>query len=73
MSQPFARARAQLALVAAAMLLAPLAQATALRAIPGYASNGKRKTATHHLGGHRRAQRAAAKARNVLANRKAHR
>lgn len=73
MSAPFSRAAAQSALIAAAMLLPALDQVTALRAIPAYASRGKRKAVTHHAGGHLRARRAAVKARNVARNRKAHR
>lgn len=72
--QPFARAAAQFALIAAAMALAnPLARSDALAAIPGYASRGKHKTRYHPAGGHLRVRRAAAKRRNVLRNRKAHR
>lgn len=62
---PFSRARAMFATIAAAVALAsPLAQKDALSALAPYKSRGKNKARTHNRGGTKAFQRAAAKRRN---------
>ena len=71
--RPFRRANEQFGLIHAAMQLDPLARAAALGKVPEYKSRGKLKTVVHRVKATARVQRAARKARNVIANRKAHR
>lgn len=72
-SAPFARARA---LAAALQLISGMAlaqQQAALAALPPYKSRGKGGKRPHRSVGTKACQRAALKARNVRANKEAHR
>lgn len=63
-SAPFARARAMMAAIAAAMALAPLVQQEALAAIGPYKSRGKGGKSPRRSVGTKAFQRAATKHRN---------
>ena len=73
MGKPFARAAAMFALITAAALQPTNAlQRAAMESIGVYVSRGKGKAKHHDRGGIKANQRLARKARNVKANRRAH-